>query len=90
MTLSLDIRQKQRAVIKFFALEGESPTNIFKRLEKVYGDAVHGYSTVKKWVSRIKGEEEDSSLSGLSGTNKKVEGHYQRLMPETGLRSRNG
>ena len=65
MTLSLDVRQKQRAVIEFFALAGELPTNILKRLEKVYGDAVIGYSTVKKGVSRIKSEEEDLSLSGL-------------------------
>ena len=36
-------------------------------LEKVYGNAAIGYSAVKKWVSRIKSEEEeeDPSLSDL-------------------------
>ena len=36
--------------------------NIFKRLEKVYGNFEIGYSAVKKWVSRIECEEDDSGL----------------------------
>ena len=46
-------------------MEEKPPINIFQRLEKVYGDAAIGYSAVKKWVSRIKDEEEDPSLSNL-------------------------
>ena len=69
------------AVIKFFALEGKSLINIFKRLKKVYGEAVIGYSTVEKWLFRIKGEEEDLSLSDPE-TNKEVEEHHRRLMLE--------
>ena len=54
---------------------------IFKRLKKVYGEAVIGYSTVEKWLFRIKGEEEDLSLSDPE-TNKEVEEHHRRLMLE--------
>ena len=65
MTSSLDVRQKQRAVIEFLVSEREPPKQIFKRLVNVYGDASLAYSTVKKWVSRIKHEEDDPSLSSL-------------------------
>ena len=58
MTSSFNVRQKQRSAIEFLALEGKPPINIFQRLEKVYGDAAIGYSAVKKWVFRIKGEED--------------------------------
>ena len=65
MTSSLDVRQKQRAVIEFLVSEGEPPKQIFERLVNVYGDASLAYSTVKKWVSRIKHKEDDPSLSSL-------------------------
>ena len=65
ITSSFNVRQKQRAVIEFLVLEGESLINIFQRLEKVYGNAAIGYSAVKKWVARIKSKEEDPSLSDL-------------------------
>ena len=39
MTSSLNVRQKQTAVIEFLVLEGEPPKKIFERLVKVYGDA---------------------------------------------------
>ena len=65
MTSSLDVRQKQRAVIEFLVLEGEPPKQIFERLVNVYGDASLAYSTVKKWASGIKHEEDDPSLSSL-------------------------
>ena len=63
MTSSLDVCLKQRAVIEFLVWEGEPPINIFIRSEKVYRDAAIGCSAVKKWVSRIKSEEENPSLS---------------------------
>ena len=75
-------------VIEFLILEGKPPINIFQRLEKVYGDAAIGYSAVKKWVSRIKDEEEDTSLSELRD-NQRSEGHRQRLILETVLAPRN-
>ena len=59
------VSQKQRAVIEFFALEGELPTNIFKILEKIYGDGVIVYRTVKKWVSRIKNKENWDKIKKL-------------------------
>ena len=43
----------------------EPPINIFQRLEEFYWDAATGYSAFKKWVSRIKGGEEDPGLSDL-------------------------
>ena len=58
MTSSLDVRQKQRAVIEFLVSEGEPPKKFFERLVKVYGDASIAYSTVKD-------EEDDPSLSSL-------------------------
>ena len=61
MTSSLDVRQKQRAVIELLVSEGEPPKKIFETLVKVYGDAAIACSTVKKWVSRIKDEEDDPS-----------------------------
>ena len=65
LTSSLDVRQKQRAVIEFLVSEEEPTKKIFERLVKVCGDASIAYSTVKKWVSRIKDEEDDPSLSSL-------------------------
>ena len=77
MTSSLDVRQKQRAVIEFLVSEGEPPKQIFERLVNVYGDASLAYSTVKKWVSRIKHEEGPRSGRPSSavnpGNNDKVE-----------------
>jgi len=54
VTSPLEVRHKQRAVIEFLVSEGEPPKQIFERLMKVYEDAWIAYSTVKKWVSRIK------------------------------------
>ena len=51
----MDIRQKQRAVIEFVVLGGKSPTIIFRILEKIRGDPA--IAAIKKWLSRIKGEE---------------------------------
>ena len=61
----MDVHQKQRAVIEFLVSEGGPPKKFFETLVKVYGDASIAYSTVKKWVSRIKDEEDDPSLSSL-------------------------
>ena len=52
-------------MIEFLVLEGEPPKKIFERLVKVYGDASIAYSTLKKWVFRIKDEEDDPSLNSL-------------------------
>ena len=49
-------------------------------MEKVYGVAVIGYCTVKKWVSRIKGEEEDPTFTDLQD-KQKSKSYHQRLMP---------
>ena len=52
-------------MIEFLVSEGKPPKKIFETLVKVYGYASIAYSTVKKWVSRIKDEEDDPSLSSL-------------------------
>ena len=44
-----------RSVIKFLVLEGESPSNIYKRLMVVYGDHAPSHITVFEWVRRFKG-----------------------------------
>lgn len=36
MAAPIDVRQRQRAVIEFLVLEGETANNIHRRLEKVY------------------------------------------------------
>ena len=48
-------------------LFGREATNTHfpKIIRKVYEDVAVCYSAVKKWVSRIRGEEEDPRLSGL-------------------------
>ena len=66
---SLDVHKKLRAGMESIVLKGKPPTNIFKKLQKIKGDAVIAYSPVKKWVSRIKGEE-DPSLSDLNEEKK--------------------
>ena len=50
-------------MVEFLVFKGKPPIHIFKRLEKVYKDAAIGYSTVKKWVSRIKDKGENPSVS---------------------------
>ena len=45
---------EHRSVIKFLTLEGESPINIFNRMQKVYEDSSPSYSTVKKWAAEYK------------------------------------
>lgn len=43
-----------RSTIRFFALQGESATEIFEKLHKVYGDSTPSYSTVSRWVTEFK------------------------------------
>ena len=40
--------QKQRVVVEFLMLEGETALNISRRLKQVNGDNADDYSTVKK------------------------------------------
>ena len=82
----MGIRQKQRAVIEFVVLGGKSPINIFRILEKIRGDPA--IAAVKKWLSRIKGEEEDLSLSDLR--DRRCSGHSSSAVnPENGARIKN-
>ena len=46
-------RQKQRVVIKFLLLEGETAQKISRRLKQVYGEGAIDYSTVTRWVKQI-------------------------------------
>ncbi|PSN54517.1 hypothetical protein C0J52_10215 [Blattella germanica] len=50
MAATLDIRQKQRAVIEFLCCENETVGNIHKRLKRVYGAAA------VDWASRLRDE----------------------------------
>ena len=58
-------RQKQRVVIEFLRSEGETAQNISRRLKQVYGDGAMDYSTVTRWVKRIKDKQEESAESDL-------------------------
>lgn len=57
MAAHAEICKKQRAVIEFLVLEGESAAAIHKRLKNVYGDHTLDVSNVRRWASRIKGGE---------------------------------
>ena len=59
-------------MIGFLVSEGEPTKIFFEMLVKVYGDASIAYSTVKKWVSKIKDEEDDPSLSSLHDRRRSV------------------
>ena len=48
----IDICIRQRSVIEFLNVEGESPIRIHERLKNVYGDATEDVSTVRQWVHR--------------------------------------
>jgi len=43
-----------RAVIKLFAKEGITPTEIHSKFIKVYGDSSPSFSTIKKWAAESK------------------------------------
>jgi histone-lysine N-methyltransferase SETMAR len=46
-------KDKQRAVIEFLRLEGETGDNIHSRLVKVYGDEAYSRSAVFEWVREV-------------------------------------
>ena len=58
-------RQKQRVVIEFLLLEGETAQNISRRLKQLYGDGAIDYSTVTRWVKRIDDKQEEPAESDL-------------------------
>ena len=72
----MEVRQKQRAVIEFLVLEGETTSNIHKRLQNVYKDEALDFSTVYRWVRRLGNadepgdEEEPTSLSDKHRTGR--------------------
>jgi transposase len=43
-----------RAVRKFLTKEGESPSEIKRRLDAVYGESSPSYSTVKEWAKQFR------------------------------------
>ena len=57
--------QKQRVVIEFLLLEGETAQNISRRLKQVYGDGVIDYNTVTRWVKQINDQHEEPAESVL-------------------------
>src|SRR5258705_2937732 len=66
-----DVRARRRAVIEFLCAEGETPVNMHKRMEKVYGASCVDISTVRRWVVQFnRGERElrDSPRSGRPAT----------------------
>lgn len=45
--------RSRKLSLNFFLLEGEPPVDIFKMLQSVAVEALMGYISVQKWVSRI-------------------------------------
>ena len=76
----MDVKHKQRAIIKFLTAEGCTAANIHERLKKVYGEETINVSNVRRWANKFKEGEanvEDKSRSGRPVTavteeNKKV------------------
>ena len=58
-------RQKQKVVIEFLLLEGETAQNIRGRLKQVYGDGMIDYSTTMRWVKQINDGQEEPAESNL-------------------------
>jgi histone-lysine N-methyltransferase SETMAR len=48
------LKTEYRSVIKFLFKEGQSPAEIKKRLDDVYGDCAPSYATVKNWVKEFR------------------------------------
>ena len=65
MATHADVCKKQRAVIEFLVLEGESAAAIHNRLKNVYGDKTIDVSNVRRWVRRIKGSDSDKGEAVL-------------------------
>ena len=59
-------RQKQRVVIEFLLLEGETAQNISRKLKQVYIDGAIDYSTVTRWVKRINDGQEEPTESDFA------------------------
>ena len=58
-------RQKQRVVIEFLLLEGETAQNISRKLKQVYDDGAIDYSTVTRWVKQINDGQEEPAQGDL-------------------------
>ena len=63
MAAPMDVRLRQRAVIEFLVLEGETMANIHRRLQNVYKDLTLDFSSVYRWVRRVS----DMSGAGDAG-----------------------
>ena len=74
-----------RSVIKFLALEGESPSNIYKHMVVVYGDHTPSHTTAFEWTCRFKDEQlniEDNPRCGrpITTTNNETVEVIESLM----------
>ena len=72
MIASKQSQQKQRVVIEFLLLEGETAQNISRRLKQVYGDNAIDYSTVTKWVKGINDGQDEPAESDLCNRPRSV------------------
>jgi transposase len=52
--VSMDLKQKQRAVIEFPLLEGRRDDEIAIRLQNVYEAAAYSRATVFRWINKIR------------------------------------
>jgi len=54
MAAPLRARQKQKVIIEFFVVEGETFLRIHNRIKNVYKNNPIDYSNAKRWVQRFK------------------------------------
>ena len=64
-------KTEYRAVIKFFVLEGLSPTEIHTKMVKVLKESAPSFPTVHRWVLEFKRGRTSVEDEPRSGTSKK-------------------
>ncbi|GFT14209.1 HTH_48 domain-containing protein [Trichonephila clavipes] len=69
-----------RAVVKYFFLKGNTPTQIKEEVDSVYGDSAPSFTTVKFWAAKFK-----RGRKSLGGVEQKENPVSQRQRPVSHL-----
>ncbi|GFV98304.1 histone-lysine N-methyltransferase SETMAR [Trichonephila clavipes] len=77
-----------QAVIKYFLLKGNTPTQIKDELDSVYGDSVPSFTTVKFWTAEFKrgrnslGDDERSGRPSTATTDENITEVHQMVLDD--------
>lgn len=71
-----------RAVIKYFTKDAKSPTEIYKNMQRVYGNECPSFSTVKKWAALFKNGRESLEDDPRPGRPQDVITHEKVMQVE--------